>query len=136
MNPLIFAMVDVRAIEAQLTRDVEQQVLQDLGYAEWSVTLPGATSPITPRPQVKQLDPKAMARIAPVMHDGSGPGYDVAWEIKIPRTTSASAVQAYGLWRLEFAGNPGVYIFARPINITPENAIWKVYVGNVNEDWN
>ena len=128
--------MNVREIEAQLARDVEHRVLQNLGYAEWEVTLPRATVPLDPRPQVRQLDPHEAARVAEVLVGNGTPGNtgaDVYWLVKVPRTVLAADVRTYGLWQLRHNSTPDIVTRARPINITPTDATWNVYLGNVND---
>ena len=118
----------VREIEARLARDIEDKVLQRLGYRETEVLLPGG-EPIDPRPPVLELTPQQSNRRfgEQVLKELSG-AYRPAiiWEVRIPRTYAPEQVRVEGTWEVKPDGENGTVCI--PLSIQRGDSRWVVYL--------
>lgn len=101
-------MRTVRQIEAQLGTEVEDAVLGQLGYREYTVTLPDGTlldddSPLPKmgRPQVKQVDYARISEMeaAKILDITGGIPNDV-FEVRISRQISEQSIRFGGFWNI------------------------------------
>lgn len=125
-------MSTIRDLEAELKRDVEHTVLQDLGYAEYAIYPPEQALPLNPRPQIRQLDAanfKDARAIESLIDPNTETRPTNIYEVKISRTYPRSQLVRYGRWRLVWDEEPLVDIFASLLGLVQKDAEWVLYLG-------
>ena len=98
--------MSVREIEARLASQVEDKVLERLGYREAEVTLPDRTV-VQPRPPVRELtQAQAKQKVAEQILTSLTEGYRpvTLFEVLVPRTYPPSQVRAEGVWGISLDG--------------------------------
>ena len=121
--------MSVRELEARLARDVEDKVLERLGYRETQIWLPSGEL-ITPLPEVTEhqssdrLKGKLPPQVLTELESASRPL--TIYEVKVPRTWDASEIRAEGVWRLQ--STQQLQISCYPITIDRKDARWIVYL--------
>ena len=118
--------MSVRDIEARLASQVEDQVLQRLGYREASVSLPDATV-VEPRPPVKEMSQQqARQAVGEQILTSLGSEYRpvTLFEVQVPRTYPPAQVRAEGVWTLALDGEEPTD--CRALLITRKDARWVI----------
>lgn len=93
----------VRQIEAELASTVEDQVLQDLGYREYAVTVPDFGL-VEPRPEVKQINLAGAStnQLNVYVSELGNNRLPVAvYRVLLPRLVPESAIKSKRLWLLK-----------------------------------
>lgn len=121
-------MATVREIEARLASQVEDKVLERLGYREYSILTPlGET--ITPRPEVGEMSASQVKRqfgeqILTELATANRPA--TVWKVAIPRTYTPSQIRIEGVWQVHPDNELAVDCY--PLSIERYDARWVVYL--------
>lgn len=118
--------MSVREIEARLAGQVEDKVLERLGYRECTVILPDGTE-VQPRPSVKELTAaQAKQQVAEQILTTISEGYRpvTLFQVGIPRTYPPAQVRAEGVWKLHLDDEEPTD--ARALLIRRDDARWWV----------
>lgn len=95
-------MPDLRQLEADLAQNLEDSILQTLGYREYAVSI-GATS-LEPRPQVTEVDVKAIPDFQVHKYlTAMGPGANMPnaiFSIEVSRNVPEDLVRSRDPWTI------------------------------------
>lgn len=117
-------MTTVRQIETLLGSEVEDRVLQQLGYREFSVRLPNGTLLDTDRPEVKQLDYARISEAeAAKILDITGEIINDVYDVRISRLITEDVVRTGGFWELTRDGQPTMQCLLTSVTI--KDAWWR-----------
>lgn len=118
----------LRDTEARLASEVEDSILQRLGYNEYKITTP-ANLLIEPNPLVETLSDAQVRRafseqILTQLASPSRPA--TLWKVQIPRTYPAAQVRIEGVWQLQLNEEPPIRCYALSVRETA--ARWILYL--------
>ena len=118
----------VREIEARLASQVEDAVLERLGYRELQVQLPGGQI-VAPNPKSKELSStEQRTRFGEQLLMELGGSYRpiIVWQIEIPRTYPSDQVRTEGVWSVKPGDEPTLDCY--PLSIEKQDARWIVFL--------
>lgn len=121
-------MSSVREIEARLAGQVEDKVLERLGYREYKIVTPLGEI-IEPRPDVSEMTTHAVKRqfgeqILTELATGNRPA--TIWKVAIPRTYTPQQIRIEGVWQVHPDDELAVDCY--PLTIERFDARWVVYL--------
>jgi len=121
--------MSVRDLEARLARDVEDKLLERLGYRETDIWLPSGAI-IDPRAQVTEHpSDSALKNSLPsqvLVELGRASRPMTLYEVRLPRTWSAAEIRAEGAWGLQTEGQGRVSCY--PLSIDRKDARWIIFL--------
>lgn len=118
----------VRQTEARLAGDVEDKILQRLGYREYEITLPNGEI-VTPRPKTSELSSQQASRAfsEQILNELSGSHRPATiWKVEIPRTYPPSKIRTEGVWVV--TPDEEMSVSCYPLTIERYDARWTVYL--------